>query len=309
MQATLRRVRRALLFGVVAFFALILLLVGTIKVETYIRRYQSEQLLPDILAIKLRRTTFEHAESISDRWHGKAEMPCSRQHCDMRIALYPAILPNPKFLAFHPRISQLALGIYRLLGGRPSMTAANINIRNGFVWGEFYGIAVETTMYENKVRHDVWLEGNIQSPGRRPYSLDFNDVRKAAHPEYSFGGTIRCPDCEMWVGFTPYADESDIRRLAKFNFSCMTRLRPCRTNQDLMPVATSQSREEYTGPDVYRSLKCDLKGTALVARESESAAIAEVVGNHASPEMRSDSRILRLRLLEALKGASGVPAS
>jgi hypothetical protein len=299
MQPSLRQVRRFFLYGLLTFFAVIVSLAGALRVETYVRRGRSEQLLSDILSIQLRRTTFEQADAISARWHGTAEMPCSRQHCDMRISLPAVIFSNPNFLWSHPKILQLVLSVYRLLGGRPGGTGAEINVRNGLVWGEYYGMGFERITYEGNARQNTWLEGEIRAD---PYHVDFRDIRQARHSEYAFRGTSRCPECEIWVRFTPYADARDIRRLAQFNFSCMTRLHPCRTIDDLMPVATSQAREEYADPMVNRPLKCDLKSVELLARESENAATAEVVSNRASSQTYSDSRIFRLHLIERLKG-------
>jgi hypothetical protein len=50
---------------------------------------------------------------------------------------------------------------------------------------------------------------------------------------------------DLSVAFLPSASQTDVNRLAQFDYSCITRwLHPCRTPSDLMPAAWQQHLQD-----------------------------------------------------------------
>jgi hypothetical protein len=121
------------------------------------------------------------------------------------------------------------------------------------------------------------------------------------HPEYYIGGYNRWPRL-VYVKFTPYADAAEIRRLAEFNFSCVTGHRACRTRQDIMPVAVSEVAPPW---DDSESPSCDAQVVRIVSRDTDNAVLVDVLENRPAPRYDSDpNRMLRVRMVQRLKGAS-----
>jgi hypothetical protein len=290
MQDRLYVLRRLLLYATLALFTLAVLLAAVIQIQERILRYRAQRLLSDILSIELRYTTFEQVGDLAAKWNGFAghEVPCSKEHCDFSIELH---IP---FTSSNARLYWNIAKFYWLLGGRPAGVLASINVRNGFVWGERYTMAVApppstyvgsyklmgelSTVPPTEVARDVW------PPLRR-------------HAEYEIGSPGGCLNCEMiWAHFSPYTDPADIRRISQFNFSCFTALRSCRTKEDIMPVAVKEISEEGY------SRACDPPIVQILSREADDASVAEILDNRPALANDPDSgQILRVRLVERIK--------
>jgi hypothetical protein len=147
MQRKFPRFTRFLLRGVLGLAGIVVLLVATIQIEQGVFRYRAERLYQDVMAIQLRRTTFEQLEPMLQRWsadvsHGE---PCFKQHCDLTIRVRQLIfMPGWDSRFFDPFQK-----FDRRLGGRFSETVARFWVRNGFVWGEDYMIGFDAAPVKN----------------------------------------------------------------------------------------------------------------------------------------------------------------
>ncbi len=311
MRARFLRLGRSFLITIAEISLVLALIAGAIQINQWVFRYRAERLLRDILSIELRHTTFEQLSPILQRWSGRIyydyDEPCSRQHCDLRIGI-----SQPVELSEHYRYKR-TLYLYRLFGGRPAGAIATIKVRNGFVWGESYGVvvdvqpAVETDTTANKdapVDKDghpgsYLLAAVIETiPLEKANWFKWPSARK--RPEFRIGWRH---GLGVYVGveFTPFADPSDIKRLAEFNFSCLTRWRPCRTREDIMPVAMAElSGDKHLPWDESEAPSCDQQTTRLVSRDTDNVAVVEVIESKAAVGQKEYLRI-RAKLKDRLK--------
>jgi hypothetical protein len=305
MRRVFLHLARSLLYALLGLVMVLLLVAGEFQIEQRVLRYRAERLLNDMLSIQLRHTTFQQLSPLLGRWGEFVtyDTPCSKQHCDLRITFrQPSHIPdgNSKFLApFRD--------LHKLLGGRMSGVVADINVRNGFVWGESYRIGVDVPRFVDADGRTVdELTGEISTvPRADPWRLVWPSLGRPR--EYEIGGHLAFKGrTEVWVRFTPYADPADIRRLSQFNFSCLARLRPCRTGEDLMPAAMAEvSKEKQHNWSGSEEPVCDLPTIRVISRDTENAAVVDVVDNRADPRYNSDpNRVLGVRLVERVKRAS-----
>src|SRR5260370_29674556 len=291
MRHSLPRMVRFLLYSGVSFLFILIVLAGLIQVEERIFRHRAERLLDDIRSIDLRHTTFQQVGASSERWtvFFSHDVPCSKEHCDFRI-----VFGAPGFGPASTLLNRMFADSYWLLGGHAAAVVATINVRNGFVWGESYSLGVD---YE--------LIGEIATrPWAETYNLVSPSFRK--HPEYDIG-RYPCRGCVgIEVHFSPFADPADIRRLSQFNFACVTRLRRCRREEDIMPIAMAQAwKKEERIEDGHEQLNCEFGSIQIMSRDLENAAVVDVIDNHEVLENDPDEgRILRVRLIERIKRAT-----
>jgi hypothetical protein len=305
MRRVFLHLARSVLYALLGLVMVLLLVAGKAQIEQRVFRHRAERLLNDMLSIQLRHTTFEQLSPLLGRWREFVtyDIPCSKRHCDLRVEFrQPSHMrdSDSKFFA-------IFRDFYQLLGGRASGVFAEINVRNGFVWGESYGIGVEVPPFADTDGYKASeLTGEISTvPRAEPWRLVWPNLRRP--PEYEIGGrTAFKGRADVWVRFTPYADPADIRRLSQFNFSCLARLRPCRTGEDIMPAAMAEiSKEKHHNWSGSEEPVCDLPAIRVISRDAENAAVVDVVDNRRDPRYNSDpNRVLGVRLVERVKRAS-----
>lgn len=267
MQRKFPRFTRFLLRGVLFLAGIVVLLVATIQIEQWVFRYRAERLYQDVMAIQLRRTTFEQLEAMLQRWSANVShgVPCFKQHCDLTIRVRQLIfMPGWDSRFFDPFQK-----FDRRLGGRLSEMVARFSVRNGFVWGEDYMIGFEAAPVKNDEgrmithfsefristipRADAW---RLMRPGRRE------------NPEFEIRMPTNCWEC-VEVKFTPCADQADLRRLSGFNFSCLTAWRPCRDRPDIAPVAAAELSSQRQSHETEKG-GCDLVSVRMIARDTQN---------------------------------------
>jgi hypothetical protein len=299
MQKRFLRLARFVLNCVLRLVGIIVLLIATIQIEQRVFRYHAERLYEDVMAIQLRRTTFEQLDPMLQRWsanvsHGE---PCFKQHCELTIRV--------RQLIFMPGWDSRFFGPFqkfdRRLGGRFSEVVARISVRNGFVWGEDYMIGFDAAPVKNDEgrmvthfsefristipRADAW---RLMWPGRRD------------NPEFEIRMPTKCWEC-VEVKFTPYADPTDLRRLSGFNFSCLTAWGPCRDRQDIAPLAAAELSKQRQSHETEKA-GCDLVSVRMIARDAQNVGVFDVIANRRnSLEPFDESRTLTVRLVQRLK--------
>lgn len=300
MRRGLQRVGRFLKFGGLGLLTALILLAGTIQVQERILRYRAERLLSDVMSIELRRTKFEQLGPLLESWAGFVhyDVPCSRQHCDFSIQVR-----TPNFQYYDSKLYTHMLDFYRLLGGRFEGVIATIKVRNGLVWGERYWIGLEADPFVDTFDRSssYELEGEISTtPRANPGRLVWPSLRK--HPDYQIGWpSVHRGRLGMSVVITPYANPAEIRRLAQFNFSCLTGRSTCRTQEDLMPVAMAEISKEHQPQDDGEVANCDLPAVQIVSRDAENAAVVDVIENSTRLDHDFLSGHLQVRLVQRIK--------
>ncbi|HET6841013.1 MAG TPA: hypothetical protein VFK06_04905 [Candidatus Angelobacter sp.] len=190
--------------------------------------------------------TPEQKQQFVRQWSGLAHTDgdCA-QKCSQHIELNSFVARHREFLGNHPRL----LDLYLLAGGHLATVMVDFELWAGVP--QYAGVDlllyVEPThrSEDNFGGMGYTLMGKIYfltrvQPEERPNRIS------PLHPTYRFYKADGCFDCsDFAVGFLPGASQTDINRLAQFDFSCLTRWRhPCRTRSDLMPAAWQQKLQD-----------------------------------------------------------------
>lgn len=280
---SVRRFRRLYRLLVVALlsacvFVLVLWLGNWIEQRVY--RHRVQILLSEVQTIQLRKTTWNEAQTLFQRWSASRlyDPPCDASQCSFTIILenaaYHFVATRNVFVRLDDYFRwkfNLSYGVgpfaraefwlfrsYMRAGGHPARAVANIGMRNGVVWSKGISVSIETYAHPAGWSGD-WIAGysliaDIHSVSRHSLSdfLYFGNPPPAwqlsPHPDYEIGKPGGCEVCVMgWVKFTPYAAPEDIDRLMQLNLTCLTRWHPCKTQSDIMPAVWSQYLAENRG--------------------------------------------------------------
>ena len=269
----IRLLRKCLLFAAIGIGVLIFLVLLASQVEQRLFRSRAELLLSQVQSLELRKAPWPDALRQLKRWERESKFNdrCTRAECSIEITLVEPVsgflFRNLTFVHLDDylrwrlrlcydegpfvRMKQAMLQGYMLLGGRPATITASAGMRGGVVWSKGFSVVIETYWHNiPDFNPDRWFEYSlIASTGSVPH-LDLSgqnwvDPQITLHPNYIISRPGGCEICIMgYVHFTPYADPADIRRLMQLNLSCLTRIRPCLDQGDIMPAAWKQYLEE-----------------------------------------------------------------
>jgi hypothetical protein len=259
------KVRRFLSWVAAIFCLAVLFLIVGIRMDNYALQRRAERLLVDMRSLELRKSTFSDAQSVADRWISEEEQkgPCQRSWCDTEFSLQNIAWRFAGFFGNHQRI----LSFYRRTGGRAAFVRASVRVRNDIVWGKSFAVYVDSTSIDNGNggRFYFTLIGRVQSGSLSRIS--------ALHPEYAIGSPGGCTGCiEGHVVYTPFADAADVQRLSEVNLDCLTRLRPCATQGDILPSAWKElANEQNHGESVDRP--CTAPMIRTLSRESRRVVV------------------------------------
>jgi hypothetical protein len=288
-----RRLLRYLGLLVACLFALALLGVVVVQVQERLLRARAQRLSADIRSLQVRQSTFRQAVDVFARrgQYGDYNVPCSREYCDFSIQIAELEVPWPEWEVW----------LFRLGGGRLGFARASISVREGIVWETEFALTVDVPLFRNSQGHleRYVLEGGVSAiPRSTMYALELPN-----HPEYEVGWPEGCAGCvDIWVRYAPYADKSDIDRIGRINFDCLTRWRQCRTRVDIMPGAMAQAVLDGKFFDSHPEPACTAKVVQIASRDAESAAIAEVLGKRYA----YGGLLARIRLIKRLKRATSL---
>ena len=252
--------------GVVAAICLI-------HASQWLLRHRAEQLLANIQTITLRQTQFDTVKPLLRRWErfGEYEGNCSEKHCKFKVTLQDEMFNLPDWLRH---------SVARL-GGRAARVIAGFEVIDGIVWAKYFDVAVEMPPFrgEDGKLFSTTLLGSAESRSQFFPPQYWGSI--LLHSNYVIGRPGGCEGCVLaYVYFTPYADPQDIRRLMQFNLGCLTRWRACQDQADIMPVAWTQYSQERSKLETQlASPKCSPRIAELLGRDSENAAIVDVVAN------------------------------
>ncbi len=260
-----RKILRMLGWVIAGLCVTVLILAAAIRVDQYLLRRKAERLLADLKSLEMRKSTYQDARQVMDRWEEEMhqEGPCRPYWCDVWITLGDFIARHQVFFANHQKFTYWFRSIYRFLGARPEMITGSIRVRRNFVWGKGIGALIENYTVHTLVG--------------AAHSGFHSNVISSLHPEYAIedksGRWIYAE-----VVFTPYADPKDVRRLMDINFSCLTSRHPCKTVADILPTAWNEyTAEEQLANDSVLQQKCSPDVIRVLSRESERVVIGEVI--------------------------------
>ena len=296
------RLGRAIALPALFCLGIFVLLAAFVPIQQRLVRHRAESLLSDIRHLQLRQSTWADTQSLMKRWGswGHSEGPCTKESCTYQIEMLDALTNVPMFWG-----NRLLQRPYEVLGGRQVRITANLTVLDGLVWGKGFEAVVQ-----------VPPEGGANAPfGGYGYALIGSSCsvsrfysgyrpQLALHKNYLIGTPGGCTMCrEAFTRFTPYSDPADVQRLMDFDLSCITRREPCREERQIMPTAWKQYEAEHQGGyAAFKPLPCCQYPLDLLGRDSENAAVVEVVSSRASQGL--GYHMFQLRLVERLKGAT-----
>jgi hypothetical protein len=286
-----RKILRVLAWVIAGLCMIIFIAAAAVRVDEYLLRRNAEHFLADLKSLELRKSTYQDARLVMDRWKDSIhqEGPCQPNRCDVEIGIGDFWNHHWEFFTHHQKLEQL----WRVLGGRPAQIDGYIRVRKGIVWGK--GIRALVVSYSAEHEEDVDLIGRMGSGSPSFISL--------LHPEYDVGlGRITTGAFTLgaYAEFTPYADPADIRRLMDIDFSCLTRWHSCQTGADIAPSAWNEATAEEKKRRAARNsaeLTCSPDVVRVLARESRRAVIGEVNRVKPSLGLYDDSTFADVKIL------------
>lgn len=244
-----------------------LILAAAIRIDKYLLRRDAERLLSDLKSLEMRKSTYEDARQVIDRWSAETrqEGPCQPYWCDVRISLGGFATRHQMFFANHPHLGHL---YYWLSGKRGGLVEGFIRVRKNVVWGKgMETIVASSVRAKDGRRLDTLLIGKARSGS--PYRIS------SLHPEYEVASDSGCCQ-EAHVTFTPYTNPAEVNRLMDIGLSCLTRWHPCETKADILPTAWNEyTAEEKSGKNSAKGT-CDSEVVRVLSRESKRVVIGEV---------------------------------
>ena len=84
-----KKVSRVLGWVIAGLCVIVLIRAVAIRVDQYLLRRNAERLLADLKSLEMRRSTYQDARQVIDRWDDsmRQEGPCQPYWCDVRISL------------------------------------------------------------------------------------------------------------------------------------------------------------------------------------------------------------------------------
>lgn len=282
----LRSIWRITLWISVSLVILVCVTVATVRVRRYVLRHRAEMLLVDMQSITLRQTTFGDVQPILLRWRrwGKYDGACSRTRCTFDISLSGFDTPLNQFLFDHMSFLDFATH----LGEAPTEIRARFTVLDDVVWSKAIRFGIETPVWSSDGKRGADLvSGAAESVSKLDPNLWGQHWR--LHPDYSIHGPDNMPNV-VQLRFTPFAKPQEISRLMVLNFACLTRLVPCRTQNEIMPAAVAKVAEWSVLPDDPADdmgNQCEYEtAIEISARDARNVVIAKVVANRLLSEIR-----------------------
>jgi hypothetical protein len=229
--------RKSWLYFAIGLVSLAVLLVGAVQTEQILFRRGVERLVGSVRNMPFENPTAEQVRQLLRQWPAEVHTDgdCA-QRCFQQIVLDSFAAKHGQFFGNHERLFWL----YLLAGGHPARVVADFDLSAGIP----QSVGVRFVLV---CREDLPLTGNIYFNTRAQLGKHPDTYRLSQlHPTYRIYTSGGCEGCrDFSVSFLPGASQSDIDRLAQFDFSCLTRwLHPCRTRSDMMPAAWQQHLQE-----------------------------------------------------------------
>lgn len=224
-------------YSAISLVSLAVLLVGAVQTEQMLFRRRVERMVSGIRNMQSENVTPEQKRQFLRQWSGSAHTDgdCA-QGCFQQVVLDSFAAKHGYFFGSHERL----FWMYLLAGGHPAQVVADFDLSAGIP----QSVVIRFVLVCGE---DLPLIGNIYFNSRAQLGKHPDTYRiSQLHPTYRIYTSGGCEGCrDFSVSFLPGANQSDINRLAQFDYSCLTRwLHPCRTRSDLMPAAWQQHSQQ-----------------------------------------------------------------
>lgn len=293
------RVAAAALLALVAGLALF------VQIEQRILRSRAERLLADVREMQSHPGTWTDAQKFIQRWRpwGLGESYCTPEKCFFYARLVDPV--GAFLLGNDDRPPKLHWLIWpsQLLGEKFTFIEASLRVSHGI-------------MEESRFRMNFWGQDEGMERAVDTFTTADNfRAERLQHPDYyaeKYPETYQCEGCIRFeTGFTPFAGRDKIRELTDFNFSCITRWRPCTTEAEVMPSAWKLFEAELPYKESFRKAlnECKVPPEAF-GREDHTIVIADVISVQGPIRTGNwTAWSARLKIARSLKGQLPWPQS
>jgi len=288
----------------VACYAALLLYV---QVSERVMRHRAERLLAEMRGLQVGKSAWADLQRIRTRWGawGNYEGTCTEEHCDYTVSFADV------------SGGWLFARVVSFLGhGHLAEVFLNVRVEQGIAKQSSFTLWVEVP----KGYGTRWEREQPQEPGYVPYSSGEYALKARAssrleiaypccywpdsvpHPNYVLRKPSGCANClAILTDFLPQAPLADRLRLTDFNFSCITRWKPCSDEEDIMPEAGAEFAQQRQERMIQnkRQDQCAYSVSEL----SKAALNAAVVRVESIPKERMNGpEYSQLRLIKRLGG-------
>jgi len=291
--------------------AVLVLVIGSaafVAIRQRILRWRAEQLLADVRAIQMGKSTWTDAQEFMNRWNkwSYSADPCIESKCTFGVELQDDLSTLYSAYDRATGIWNMLAFPYLVFGGRPTLVTAHLEIRDGDISESEFTLFLTVPPSRSNQGNGYGLVGKARHIEGRFDPYEFRDQR-LIHPEYWIGKPGGCEGCIKLVSSTtPMAGKKKILELTDFNLSCTTRWFSCTTEADILPSAWKQYQQEFsdnqTRKEAFEACKVPME---FWGREYENIAIADMISvpSHPVPTLGHDEYVdVRFQLISKLKG-------
>jgi hypothetical protein len=264
---------------------------------------QTETLLSQVKALRVRESSFQDAQQLADQYPGKVDYqgePCTFEKCIYAIVLGPSWDKQPDSI-------ESAL---RFVGIRTYRVDSSVQVRNGRIMEVAFVVDTEAKL---DAAGGQWIAASAKVSDHfsrsdyydgRDRGLDEHPNRQVRHPHFTTRGGGQIILSEV----TADANARDIARAFDIRLSCISSLQGCSDLRDLAPsawedlmTATEEQRKRAEPPRGYGV--CSGQSLARIARDMDNVLLVQV-RKVFPPESGGNSRFqdVELGLIEILKG-------
>jgi hypothetical protein len=209
--------------------ALLLAAFGSYVRATWFRT-QSERLFEDVKMLRVGVSGFDEAKRLADKYSEHLTVESS-QCVPKECRFYIRLIKTP--LLYAGACCDTDFDLPRKLGVRPSLVAAEVNVRDGFVTFASFSIDYRTG-------RGNWLMASSKAISFFGLLDKADNLSLELHPNFAvkFGNiTTIGGGAFITAAYTPLATSNERSVVSDIRLSCMTKLPDCRDLSDVMPQA------------------------------------------------------------------------
>jgi hypothetical protein len=226
----------------------VLFLLGAVWVsgEAYqwLLRWRAGKLLADVQSLQVNRSQWPDAQKLMTRW-GQWSLPtasCTAEDCKYQINIIQSL---PPVLGGYPGkgVKNWLPKLVGHLGLRGAAARAGFTVEHGVVASIWFGEQITLPVEDWSLSADYVPYLSVSSGG---YSR-FHE-RAAGFPHLHSDRMVQAYPHGMNVMFSTEEDPSEQALLMGFRFSCITQLRPCRDEGEILPEGERMLQEQQLSP-------------------------------------------------------------
>jgi hypothetical protein len=195
----------------------------------WLLRWRAEKLLAGIRALQVNHATWSDAQQLEQKWSQwtTAKAGCTSDNCTLQIGLVQTL---PPILVAQPGARNWLPSLADHIGLRSTAARAGFTVEHGVVTTKYFG--EQTTLPVRGLgTPDVYTPYLSVSSAETTHFREIVGDSKIAHPNrmaQHLKGYLQ-------VTFSPGEDPAEQSALMDFSFSCLTQLRPCETEAEILP--------------------------------------------------------------------------